>query len=585
VDIKQLLRLLSEERPRLGWWGVLILLSVAYAFLELLISLLVLTFMRVLLDAEVTAVAALGPSLSFLAEVPQERLRILLALGMLVLLLVRAALIVVLAYLGARLSTMASVRIARRLLDGYVHQPYFEHTQRRSSDMVRNTFLSTERLADKATLPLTMVVTDVIVSLGLVAALLVVDPVVTVVAAGFLAAAMLMVHRAIGPRLHIWSRLSQESTSSSLEVLQQALAGMRDIRLLGQEPRFLAQHDRERTRLARYRYLMNAGMSVPRSVVEFATLASIVVLLTLFARTAGATDVILPALGMFAYVGLRLQPILNRIVAQINQIRSSRALVDDLIAERSRLEIAAVRPDPVEPCPAPTSHDMVFDGVSFSYPSAEGRPSRMVLQDIDLRIPTGAFVGIVGPTGAGKSTLLDLLVGLLQPTLGKILVGGVVLDAAPGWWWRRLGVVSQTAYLAPGTIRENVAFASSDAMDPAVEQRVWESLAVAQLEDTVRALPFGLETPVGEAGVRLSGGQRQRLALARAIFRDPPVLILDEGTSALDERIEAAVMAAVRADRPGDASPRTLVVVTHRTATVADADLCFGVADGRVARR
>jgi ATP-binding cassette, subfamily B, bacterial PglK len=582
VHLRDLFRLLSDERPRIGWWAVLIALAVAHAALELLISLAVLVLMRVFLEAEVAATAVLGGTVSFLADMPSERLKLWLALGLLVLLVIRTVMIVAVSYLGARLSTMASVRIARKLLEGYVHQPYFEHTQRRSSDMVRDTFLSTERLTDRATLPLTMVITDGIVSLGLLAALFVVDPIVTMIAAGFLAVAIITVQRAIRPRLHTWGRLSQESTSSSLEVLQQALAGMRDIRLLGQEPRFLAQHDRERTRLARYRYLSNAGMSVPRSIIEFATLASIVVLLAVFSRTSDATGVILPVLGMFAYVGLRLQPVLNRIIVQINEIRSSQALVQDLLVERSRLDVAAIRPDLVEPCPPPTSHDVVFDGVSFAYPSAEGRPARTVLRDVDLRIPSGAFVGILGPTGAGKSTLLDLLVGLLRPTAGRILVGGVVLGAAPGWWWRRLGVVSQSVYLAPGTIRDNVAFSAEDPADPMVEQRVWESLAIAQLDATVRDLPYGLDTPVGEAGVRFSGGQRQRLALARAIFRDPPVLILDEGTSALDEQTEADVMAAFRADRPEGSPPRTLVVVTHRTAAVADADLRFRVADGRV---
>lgn len=586
---RNLSRLLSDERPRLGWWIVLVVLSVGFAILELTGSLAILVLLRLFLEGDVSGLEVAGLALEPPAGMSLDTLQVTLAVGLVVLFAARAGLMVATAYLGARLSTMASVRISRRLLAGYLHLPYVEHTQRRSSEMVRDTFVSTERLHEQVTRPLTMLVTDAIVSLGLVAALLIVDTRATALAAAFLITAMLTVQRAVRPRLRRWGGRAQEATSASLEILQQALAGIRDIRLLGQESRFLEHHDRERRRLARFRYLSLAGQSIPRSTVELATITAIVLLLMLFAGSRAGAQQLLPVLGTFAYVGLRLQPILNRFIRHVNEIRANQVLIEQLLAERERVAERPLLPRGVAAAPAVVpvddrmpSLDIVFTDVSFAYPARNDEPPVRVLEGVDLTIPAGAFVGIVGPTGGGKSTLLDLLVGLLEPTSGTITVGGVELGSAPRWWWEQLGVVSQAVYLTPGTIRENVAFSHPAPQSASVEERIWQSLAIAQLTETVRALPQGLDTLVGEDGIRLSGGQRQRVALARAVFRDPPVIVLDEGTSALDEETEAQVMTALLTQHRRTTCARTLIVVTHRRSTVADADRRIEIIDGRV---
>jgi len=581
---RDLLRLLADERPRVGWWVLLVALSVTFALVELVSSFAVLALMRVLLVADpASAFTVAGLALEPPQWIPQDQLTTALAAGLLALFVLRATLMVAVAYLGARLATMASVRIARRLLDGYLHLPYVQHTQRRSSDMVRDTFVSTERLHETATRPLAELATDAIVAIGLITALLLVDPAVTLVAGGLLTVATLAVQRRVRPALRRWSEQAQVATTESLESLQQSLAGIRDIRLLGQEARFLGQHDRERRRLARYRYLSVAARGFPRSLVELATVITIVVLLlVLSGRGDGSTDV-LPVLGMFAYVGLRLQPVLNSLVTNVNDVRSSHGLIADL---RRELDTVGPRTRAARPEPDAQGHrnDIALREVSFAYPAArDDRAPDRVLHAVTLDIPEGTFVGIVGPTGGGKSTLLDLIVGLLSPTEGAVMVGGHELGGSPHWWWRRIGVVSQAVYLAPATIRENVAFGAGDPTAPGVEQRIWESLRAAQLEGTVRALPDGLDTMVGDAGVRLSGGQRQRVALARAVFRDPPVIVLDEGTSALDEATEAGVMRALR--DPEDDRRRTLIIVTHRASTVVDADGIIEVIGGRVTVR
>lgn len=271
-----------------------------------------------------------------------------------------------------------------------------------------------------------------------------------------------------------------------------------------------------------------------------------------------------------------------------NEIRANQVLVEQLLHERDRLVSLPELPSTAaghDRSGSSAPGDIVVSGAAFAYPGWNGSATQPVLKDVHLVIPAGSFVGISGPTGGGKSTLLDMLIGLLPPAEGFISVGGTKLGTAPRWWWEQLGVVSQAVYTAPGTIRENVAFGRRDVMDPQVELRIRECLAIAQLTETVDRLPAGLDTPVGDAGVRLSGGQRQRLALARAVFRDPHVLVLDEGTSALDEDTEAAVMTALRGEELRTGGRRTLIVVTHRLSSIKNADLLIEVSSGRVRTR
>jgi ABC-type multidrug transport system fused ATPase/permease subunit len=585
--LRPLLRLLTGERPFLLWWVLLVALSVVLGVLEVAGSAGVFLLLRLLsggITSDASSIEVIGVPL--LPTTLREASAPMISVALLVLLVARAALMFALAYLGGRLSRMAGVRIARGLLDGYLHLPFAEIARRRPSDMVRDTFVSTEQLHERATRPMTALVTDALVAAGLIVALLVVNPLTTLVVGAFLSVALLTVQRLVRPRLRQWSRQSQAATSNSIEVLQQALTGVRDIRLLGQEQRFLAQHDRERRNLARYRYLANAARSIPRSILEIALISAIVVVMLVFIGSTEAEQAtILPVLGTFAYVGFRLQPILNRLVSNINEIRSSQGLIEDLLAEHTGLAEAKARLPLSTTLSRPGgSNAIALSGVSFAYPNTPDRPSRSVLEDVDIEIPEGGFVGIVGPTGSGKSTLLDIIVGLLPPDNGEVRVGGVLLDTAPRWWWSRLGVVSQSVYLAPGSILDNVAFGSSlPGRD--VGERVWESLEIAQLGEFVQQLPNGVHTRIGEGGVGLSGGQRQRLAIARAVFRDPPVLVLDEGTSALDGGTESRVLDALRNRISAGEAPRTLIVVTHRARLVADADHVIEVHGARAALR
>jgi ABC-type multidrug transport system fused ATPase/permease subunit len=262
----------------------------------------------------------------------------------------------------------------------------------------------------------------------------------------------------------------------------------------------------------------------------------------------------------------------------IDTINSNEAVLRNLLADKDEIDAWTLAVASEGEPSADVSKDdrfteLRFDHVSFAYATG----GTEVLRDIDLTIRRGEFLGICGPTGGGKSTLVDLLVGLLQPTDGSITVDGVPLGRRPLWWWSQLGVVSQQVFLIDDTLRNNIAF--GDRVSVGIdEDRLARCVQRAQLDPVVAQFPAGLDTIVGERGVRLSGGQRQRVAIARALYREPEVLVLDEGTSALDGATERALVAAI----DEATHERTLIAIAHRISTIRDADRILVVADGRI---
>jgi ABC-type multidrug transport system fused ATPase/permease subunit len=236
--------------------------------------------------------------------------------------------------------------------------------------------------------------------------------------------------------------------------------------------------------------------------------------------------------------------------------------------------LALPTPEPVKDAARPTSFraDVTLRDVSFTYPSAAGP----ALQGVCMQVRRNESVGLVGPSGSGKSTLVDVILGLLTPDAGQVLVDGADIQQNLRGWQNQIGYVPQSIYLTDDSLRRNIAFglAAEDIDDEAVQR----AIKAAQLEEFVASLPDGLETPVGERGVRLSGGQRQRIGIARALYHDPSVLVLDEATSALDTATERLVMEEVMALRRN----KTILVVAHRLSTVEHCDRLYRVEQGRV---
>jgi ATP-binding cassette, subfamily B, bacterial PglK len=491
----------------------------------------------------------------------------------------RALVLLAQKYVQNRLVANSSAILAGELLEGYLSMPYLFHTQKSSAELIRNTYGGVEKLLNSIIMPALSVVTQIILSLSLLVTLIVLAPAAMLLTTTALGLTLLSLQSFVRPRLVELSRQSEEAGKQSIGAIQQSLGGIRDIKLLQREDAFSRVHLTQRFILARSNYTAGLLSSLSPIAIETSVILAIVGVFVLTTTGSGGSQGALATLAVFAYVGLRLQPALQAVIGYVNKINNNVAMLEIIEADRAqiadwRASVASERIAGTADVPSTLfEREIRVEAVSFRY-----RPDlEPVLQDVDLTIRKGEFIGICGPTGGGKSTLVDLLVGLLQPSEGRVSVDGVTLGRRPLWWWAQLGVVSQSVFLTDDSLRRNIAFGSLST-EEVDEERLARCVRRAQLAPVVAHLPDGLDTIVGERGVRLSGGQRQRVAIARALYREPEVLVLDEGTSALDGATERALVEAI----DEATHERTLIAIAHRISTIREADRILVVAGGRV---
>ena len=465
----------------------------------------------------------------------------------------------------------ASVReLSSRLLAAYLGAPYAFHFRRNSAGLIHRVTDAVHTVFRGVLGSLVKTASEALVVGGIVVILALTAPVVTgiaVVVVGGLLLLPLTLSRKATAR---WGQAVQKLDAEILQTLQQSLGGVKEVKVIGREPFFLSQFDERVAAAARLRARYVAISASLRMGVETTFVCGLLAVSLLLTLRSGAAAV--PLLGLFAYAGFRVIPASNRIMLYVAELRYSRAWIHDLRADLAALPEPAPE-DAAGIEPIRFTRTIALERVSFTY---EGEPEP-VLVDVGLTIAKGESIAIVGASGAGKSTLIDLLLGLLEPTAGRITVDGRDIRSAMRSWRRHIGYVPQEPFILDDTVRRNVAFGLPDAEID--ERRIHTALRLAQLADVVAGLPRGIDTMLGERGTRLSGGQKQRVAIARALYHEPEVLIFDEATSALDTPTERELIAALEALR----GVKTLVVIAHRLTTVKRCDRLALLRDGRLA--
>lgn len=447
-------------------------------------------------------------------------------------------------------------------------QPYSFHLQESTSAVIAS--LDKIRLLVFGVLRQVMVAAvGVVVSVFILALLLSVDPVAALAAFGSLALFYLVISKLTSARLDRNSEIAGAVYDRRVKLIQESLGGIRDLIIDQTQPLYLEEFRKVDERLARAEATTMFIAGTSRYLVEGGALILVAVLALALAGRDGGLGQALPVLGAVAVGGLRLLPLVQQAFSSWATMASNRSVIGQVL-DMLRLPVADAPAEP--PDPLPFTRDIVLDGVSFHYPG-RGQPA---VSGASLVIARGARVALVGKTGGGKSTLADLVMGLLEPGEGRITVDNVALTAANRRAWQaNIAHVPQAIFLADASIARNIAFSvAEDAID---RERVRRAADVAELAEFIDTLPDGLETLVGERGVRLSGGQRQRLGIARAVYKDAPVLVLDEATNALDRETEARIMENLMAD-----AERTILVIAHRQSTVAGCDQLVRIDQGRI---
>jgi ABC-type multidrug transport system fused ATPase/permease subunit len=458
--------------------------------------------------------------------------------------------------------------LSLRLFAGYLRQPYIFHLQRNSAQLIRN-IAGEVCLFTSVTQSVILLITEGLVMLGVTALLFIVEPFGTLI--------VVMTFGLAGGGFHLltrrsilrWGEARQYHDGFSIQHLQQGLGGVKDVKLLDREDDFLAQYQSHNIGSAQASRRQSALQALPRLWLEFLAVFGLAVLVLVMIRQGKPLQNLMPILGLFAAAAFRLMPSINRMLNSLQNVRYASPVITTLHQELCLLNAP---PSPQRGEVLPFNHSLTLEGVGFRYPAAEF-PS---LYEISFSISKGSMVGFIGRSGAGKSTLVDIILGLLTPDSGVIKVDGNDIQTNLRGWQSQIGYVPQSIFLTDDTLRRNVAFGlANDQIDEAAVQRaIW----AAQLEEFVASLPDGLETVVGERGIRLSGGQRQRIGIARALYHDPPVLLLDEATSSLDTATERGVMEAV-CSMHGD---KTIIIVAHRLSTIEHSDYLFRLKKGRI---
>ncbi len=493
--------------------------------------------------------------------------------GMLVLVgvyVVKVAFLAFLTWRETRFTYDLQAQLSQRLFTLYLCQPYTFHLQHNSARLIRNAVNEVSVFAGRAVLPGILLITESLVLLGLCGLLVFVEPLGVMVVAGTLGIAAWGVHRLTRGRIVRWGELRLYHEGLRIQHVQQGLGGAKEIKLLGREKECLEQFGTHNFQGAKINERMFTLQRLPRLGLELLAVTGLAILVISMLVQHRAVESVLPILGLFAAVAFRVVPSVTRVLSAVQSVRYTHAVIDTLHAEL-RLGMSAV--SGVSSRTVKPFHGTVaLQRVCYAYPSA----TTPVLQNVSVTIQCGESVGIIGPSGAGKSTLVDVLLGLLVPTEGCVCVDGIDIQENLRNWQDQIGYVPQSIFLTDDTLRRNVAFGLPEKLiDDAAVQR---AIHAAQLDDFVDTLPNGIQTVVGERGVRLSGGQRQRIGIARALYHDPAVLVLDEATSSLDTDIEQGVMQAVYAFR----GSKTIIIVAHRISTVEHCDRLYRLDQGMV---
>ena len=467
-----------------------------------------------------------------------------------------------------------------QLLVKYYSQPYSYFVSRNSSVLTKKANLDVMVFTTFLFSPLCDFVARLFTTIVIIVGLLVLEPMVTLVAGAFFGGFYLLFMSLTRRRVRTINEVSKETHRSLSQLVQQFIAGMRDIKLRNVGSYFIDKIDMisGRNVIAGVTSAWISGL--PRNLIEPIAFAGTIIW-AMVALSAGRLEEVLPTLGVMAMAGYRLLPNIQQLYNCLHLVATNRFSLDELAEE---LDFSS----PSYPVRLPEkgaakalpdkgslfSESIELRDVTFTYSGAE----RPTLQGVNIRIGRGESIGFVGQTGSGKSTLINLLLGLYVPTGGEILADGKPLGKpVPPKWFTRIGYVPQEIFLMDDTLLRNIALGMSD--KEIDHDRMKEAIGSAQLQEVIDKMPQGLETQVGERGVMLSGGQRQRVGLARALYFDPEMLILDEGTSALDNETEAKFMLAVESLQ----GEITVISIAHRLTTVRRCDAIYVLINGKIA--
>jgi ABC-type multidrug transport system fused ATPase/permease subunit len=473
--------------------------------------------------------------------------------------------------------------LVMRVFKSYLEKPYIYHLQRNSAEFLQNAHSAVNILYGHVLLQTLMLFTEVLIIGGICSLLIIFEPYIALAAFAIFGSLSLIFNYVFQRRIGEYSKKHYYHSGQLFKIFNQSFGAVKEIKVMGREPFFTevvrghaVSHSKADTMFS----IVNIS---PKIFIETVTVLFILIAVVIIQLKSDSFGNVLPVLALFAIAAFRLMPSFARVSSATANIRRGKTDVDELYKDLIYDEKADFGEGKRMPPPAPMHSSsegssgkdgnyIEVSNMSYKYPGARD----FSLNNISLIIPRNSSVALVGESGAGKTTLADIILGLLKPTEGTVFVDGKDIFSDLRGWQNKVGYIPQTINLLDDSICRNVAFGIPDSEIDDI--KVWNALEAAQLKSFVEQLPDGLNTLIGERGARLSGGQRQRIGIARALYCEPEVLVLDEATSSLDGETESEVMKAI-ANIKGK---KTIIIIAHRLSTIQSCDTIFELQTGKL---
>ncbi len=552
----------KQQQLKFSFLFVLIVVS---GFLELVGISLILPFINVVMNPEIIMT---NKYLNFVYNLfhisDTTNFLIFLAFVLIAVYILKNVYMLIVYYFQYKILYNAQKNISLQLIKFYVNQPYSYHLNINTSEMVRIVTQDTSRCSDFLTNAF-FLLTEFVVLLLVISFLFYINKIVTLVLVVLFVCIFLCIFKVLKPRLKVFAKNNQKYHGGMIKWIQQSLGAIKDIKILQKEQFFINKYYDSSEKYTSAQKHFHFLEQFPRLLIEsFVVSVILSVIIYLLYGGIDATTIIIQ-MAVFAMAAFRLMPSMNRMQIALNALMYYKPSIDVVYRDLKNTRVSGyLKEDENEQLDM--EKDICINKISYKYPNTE----KFIFKDVSFVIKKGKSIGFVGPTGAGKTTIVDVILGLLDPTDGSITIDNKNIHKNKNSWFSKIGYVPQFIYLTDDTIRNNILFYDDENVN---ENKLNTVIEQAQLKDFINSLPKGLDTVVGERGIRLSGGQRQRIGIARALYKMPEVLVLDEATSALDNETEKAVMQAIEHLY----GKITMLVIAHRLTTIEKCDEIYEI--------
>lgn len=483
-------------------------------------------------------------------------------------------------YLQGRFINRNRCRTSGNLLALYLNRPYEFFLYTDTPTILRTIYGDMDNVFNLLFQCMNLA-TETIVAICISVVIVIIDPVMTLLIVALLLLATIFISKVIKKKLKVIGNESREEQANMYKWVMQSSNGIKDVKVLGKEKYFTSQYNEAASKYAGYQIWNSVLANTPRLLIETAAIIGILLYIAISILNGHDAKNMIGLIGAFGVAALRLLPSVNRIntyIANISYYEPALDYIYETVDMQELKDISGVleQKDREKKEHALTMWDRIeLKNITYAYPNTV----KKIFDDTSMQIPVGKSVGIVGNSGAGKTTIVDILLGLLQLQGGTIECDRTDIFKNMNAWLANIGYIPQNIFMLDDSIRKNVAFGVADELID--DERVWAVLEEAQLKEYVEQLEDGLDSEIGERGVRISGGQRQRLGIARALYHNPKLLIFDEATSALDNDTETAIMEAVEKLH----GRKTMVIIAHRLRTIENCDIIYEVKDGKLIKQ